>query len=77
MIGIIKDEIYVTLQFWPVFGSEKGIPKWAEITFNYSPKNYGEYGIAWSKNGVWISWGLSTYTSFSAFFDAVKRKQLY
>ena len=76
MIGIIKDEDYVVLEFYPIFGSEKGIPNWASIKVKASPKYFGEYGIAWSNWGVWISWGNTTYCSFAAFFAAARHRRL-
>lgn len=78
MIGFIKGEEEVLVQFWPVFGSEKGIPNWAQFSFKWNCSNYGEYGVAWSYTGgylltMWISTGLSTYSRISPFLrDLIK-----
>jgi len=83
MIGIIKDECYMSIELWPVFGSEKGIPRWASFSFECDCENYGEYGIAWSWHkgdllpSVWLSYGLTTYTSFKSFYRAWKTKTLF
>ena len=72
MIGIIKDEDAIIIQFNPIFAS--GLTRWTQVWIPYSPKNYGEYGIAWSWDktsvipDVWISWGITTYTSVRAFY---------
>ncbi len=79
MIGLIKDEGNITIQFWSIFGSESGIPKYAQISIPYDPKFYGEYGIAWSfywnsLPSVWISWGDTIYGSFMAAFKTLLKK---
>jgi len=70
MIGLIKDEMQVSVCFCPIFVSR--LNRYLKLSIPYEPENYGEYGIAWSFHltrlpSVWIHWGNSTYTSFKAF----------
>ena len=66
MIGIIKDEDYTIVEFWPIFG--KRCPEWAKFTYCKGNMSYGEWGIAWSKPysifslpNLWIYRGNSCY----------------
>lgn len=72
MIGIIKYEERVIIQFWPIFASK--LNKHMSVRIPYDPKNYGEYGIAWNFHwdripDVWISWNITTFTSFKSFLN--------
>lgn len=78
MLGIIKDEDCLIIEFNPIFATTT--PKWLRIKIKLSNSNYGEYGIAWSNPyskfslpNVWIMWGNSTYPNFAWFFkDFIK-----
>ena len=83
MIGIFPHEDGTVFEFWPVFGSDKGIPKWAKFRSKmvFPDKYWGEYGFAFSggkKIGdftLWVSIGISTYPwDIDRVIRTIKRK---
>ena len=78
MIGFIAGEGYTMFEFWPVFGSDNGIPKWAQLntSIELPEKAWGEFGVAfssgkkWRDFTIWISFG---YSQYPRDFDSFKR----
>jgi len=76
MIGIIKDEDCIYIEFQPRF--IKAAPNWLVLKIDYTPKRYGEYGVAFSRDGfditLWWHWGITTYNySFSSLKWKIKQ----
>lgn len=78
MIGIIKDEDCVILEFNPIFASKKH--KWQRVKIPYRCNNFGEYGIAISfyrfKPTFWVNWGDSCYPSIYWFLKDIFKDEI-
>lgn len=83
MIGIITGDDSTLIECWPVFGSEKGIPKFAQFRIKRSlPYSlWGEYGFSFSSGNswrdftVWITWGITTWNwDFDRAIRHIKKK---
>jgi hypothetical protein len=67
MIGIIFHEDGTVFEFWPIFGAEKGIPRWTQLRTNLviNDRKWGEYGFSFSRHGrhinFWWQWKSTTW----------------